>query len=70
MNKTNKKENWVTEDEAAAILQLPANFIRKLVLTGPLKGVISYLGPKKETYCYNKTDIENYIFEDCFFTAI
>lgn len=66
----NETANWVTEDEAAAIMELPPSFFRNLVLTGSLKGVINYLGPKKETYCYNKIDIENYIFEDCFFTAI
>jgi hypothetical protein len=65
-----KNQHWITEEEAAAILQLPAAFIRKLVLKGPLKGVISYLSAKGKTYFYNKTDIENYIFEDCFFTFI
>ena len=65
-----KNENWLTEQEASDILQLPANFIRKLVLTGSLKGVIGYIVPKAETYAYNKTDIENYIFEDSFFLTI
>ncbi len=65
-----KNENWLSEKEASAILQLPANFIRKLVLTGSLKGVIGYTVPKAETYSYNKTDIENYIFEDSFFLTI
>lgn len=65
-----KNENWLTEKEASVMLQLPANFIRKLVLTGSLKGVIGYTIPKAATYAYNKTDIENYIFEDSFFSTI
>lgn len=65
-----EEKNWITEKEAAAILELPAKFIRKLVVTGPLKGVVNYLGSKQKAYQYNKTDIENYMFEDSFFAAL
>jgi hypothetical protein len=69
MTKT-EKENWLTEKEAAAIIELPARFFRQLVMTGPLKGVVNYLGDKSNSYRYNKIDIENYIFEDSFFARL
>ena len=67
---TSTKQIWLTEEETSAILQLPAHFIRKLVLTGSLKGVIGYIIPTAATYAYNKIDIENYIFEDSYFLNI
>ncbi|MDB5277485.1 MAG: hypothetical protein JWR61_2440 [Ferruginibacter sp.] len=69
MTKT-EKENWLTEKEAAAIIELPAAFFRQLVMTGPLKGVVNYLAYKSDRYRYNKIDIENYIFEDSFFARL
>lgn len=65
-----EKEDWVTEKEAAAIIELPATFFRQLVLKGSLKGVINYLIYRGKFYCYNKIDIENYIFEDSFFVRL
>ncbi len=64
----NERKNWITEKEAAAIIQLPATFFRKLVLNGPLKGVVNYL--KTKGYRYNRMDIENYIFENSFFAGL
>ena len=68
--KKSDKENWVTEKEAAKIIELPPTFFRQLVMTGPLKGVVNYLIEKGQHYHYNKTDIENYIFEDSFFARL
>ncbi|MCW3093533.1 MAG: hypothetical protein JWP81_4602 [Ferruginibacter sp.] len=67
---TNDKKTWITEAEAAAILELPGKFLRKLVLAGSLKGVVSYLNSRRYSYRYNKTDIENYMFEDSFFAGL
>lgn len=67
---TNEKKNWVTEQEAAAIIELPAKFFRKLVLAGPLKGVIAYLNYERSRYRYSKADIENYMFEDSFLAGL
>jgi hypothetical protein len=69
MTKT-QKENWLTEKEAAAIIELPGTFFRKLVLSSPLKGVVKYLTNKRNTYTYNRIDIENYMFEDSFFARL
>jgi hypothetical protein len=69
MTKT-EKENWLTEEEAAAIIELPATFFRQLVMTGPLKGVVHYLADNSKSYRYNKIDIENYMFEDSFFARL
>jgi len=66
----NEKKIWITEDEAAAIIELPAKFFRKLVLAGSLKGVINYLSSRRYSYRYNKADIDNYIFEDSFFACL
>lgn len=66
----NKKKTWITEEEAAAILELPAKFFRKLVLAGSLKGVINYLNSKRYSYRYNKVDIDNYMFEDSFLLGL
>ena len=66
----NEKKNWVTEQEAAAIIELPAKFFRKLVLAGPLKGVITYLNSERSRYRYSKADIENYMFEDSFLAGL
>ncbi len=69
MTKTNKK-NWVTEKEAAKIIELPPTFFRQLVTTGPLKGVVKYSINNLNSYHYDKIDIENYIFEDAFFARL
>ncbi len=61
---TKDKRTWITEDEAAAIIGLPAKFFRKLVTNGSLKGVIKYISSRRYSYRYNKTDFENYLFED------
>ena len=66
----NEKKTWVTEDEAAAIIELPAKFFRKLVLAGALKGVVNYLNSRRYSYRYNKADIENYMFEDSFLAGL
>lgn len=67
---TDDMKTWITEEEAASIMELPANFFRKLVLAGPLNGVVKYLSPQQDSYQYNKADLENYMFEDSFFAAI
>ena len=67
---TDDMKTWITEEEAASIMELPANFFRKLVLAGPLKGVVKYFNPQNDSYQYNRTDLENYMFEDSFFAAI
>ena len=65
-----KERTWITEEEAAAIIELPAGFFRKLVLAGSLKGVINYFSSGRDSYRYKKADIENYIFEDSFFACL
>ena len=65
-----EEKTWITEEEAAAIIELPARFFRKLVLAGSLKGVINYLNSRKYSYRYKKADIENYMFEDSFFAGL
>lgn len=65
-----EEKTWITEEEAAAIIELPARFFRKLVLAGSLKGVINYLNSRRYSYRYKKTDIENYMFEDSFFAGL
>ncbi|MEO5893311.1 MAG: hypothetical protein ABIQ31_23875 [Ferruginibacter sp.] len=65
-----EEKTWITEEEAAAIIELPGRFFRKLVLAGSLKGVINYLNSRRYSYRYKKTDIENYIFEDSFFAGL
>ncbi len=64
------KRTWITEDEAAAIIGLPANFFRKLVKNGSLKGVIQFISSRRYSYRYNKTDLENYLFEDSFLSGL
>ncbi len=64
------KKTWITEEEAAAILQLPAKFFRKLVTAGSLKGVVNYLSSRRYSYRYSKTDLENYMFEDSFLAGL
>jgi hypothetical protein len=61
---------WITEEEAAHIMELPAPFFRNLVLDGSLKGVVHYTGSNNDSYKYVKEDIENYIFEDSFFASL
>ena len=65
---TKEKRTWITEKEAAELIQLPGKFFRKLVLKGPLKGVINYF--KSKGYLYNKVDLENYMFENSFFAGL
>ena len=65
-----EEKTWITEEEAAAIIELPGRFFRKLVLAGSLKGVINYLSSRRYSYRYKKADIENYIFEDSFFAGL
>jgi len=66
----NEKKTWITEEEAAAIIELPGKFFRRLVTDGPLKGVISYLNSRRYSYRYKKADIENYMFEDSFLAGL
>lgn len=65
-----EKKIWLTEEEAAAIIELPGRFFRKLVTNGPLKGVVSYLNSRRYRYRYKKEDIENYMFEDSFLAGL
>ena len=65
-----EKRTWITEEEAAAIINLPGKFFRKLVLKGSLKGVINYINSRKYKYRYNRVDIDNYLFEDSFFVGL
>ncbi|GEM_PF-3144209 len=69
MSRTETK-TWISEAEAAAIFELPARFIRKLVTAGSLKGVVNYLNSRRYSYRYKKADIENYIFEDSFLAGL
>jgi len=63
-------KNWITEQEAAYLLQLPETFFRNLVIEGSLKGVVQYFGTNNNVYQYCKADIENYMFEDSFFVCL
>lgn len=65
---TIEKKTWITEKEAAEIIQLPGKFFRKLVLEGPLKGVVNYF--KTKGYRYNKIELENYMFENSFLSGL
>lgn len=67
---TKQTKTWITEEEAASIMELPAKFFRKLVLAGSLKGVVNYLNSRRYSYRYSKVDIENYLFEDSFRVAL
>ena len=67
---TQQSKTWITETEAANILELPAAFVRNLVLEGSLKGVVNYSGSPTDSYQYDKEDLENYIFEDSFFVGL
>lgn len=69
---TMKKENktWITEREAAKIIQLPGKFVRKLVTGGSLKGVVNYFKSKRADYRYNKIELENYLFENSFLAGL
>lgn len=64
------KRIWITEAEAATIIGLPAKFFRKLVTNGSLKGVIQYISSRRYSYRYNRTDFENYLFEDTFLSGL
>jgi hypothetical protein len=68
----NRKKNstYITEIEAARLIELPAKFFRKLVLYGSLKGVINYISSRRYSYRYNKVDFENYLYEDANFTEL
>jgi len=61
---------WITEEEAAAKIELPARYFRKLVLAGSLKGVVNYLNSRRYSYRYKKSDIDNYMFEDSFLAGL
>ncbi len=65
-----KEKDWITEKEAAYLLELPETFFRNLVMEGALKGVVQYFGTQDNSYKYCKADIENYIFEDSFFACL
>ena len=65
-----EKRTWISEEEAASIINLPGKFFRKLVLKGSLKGVINYINSRKYKYRYNRVDIDNYLFEDSFFMGL
>ncbi|MEO6302685.1 MAG: hypothetical protein ABIP51_05895 [Bacteroidia bacterium] len=65
-----EEKTWITEEEAAAIIELPARFFRRLVLAGSLKGVVNYLNSRRYSYRYKKADIENYMFEDSFLAGL
>ncbi len=65
---TTPKRTWITEKEAADLIQLPGKFLRKLVTAGSLKGVVNYF--KSKGYRYNKVDLENYMFENSFFAGL
>jgi hypothetical protein len=67
---TQKEKNWISEQEAAYLLELPETFFRNLVMKGSLKGVVQYFGTNNNSYQYCKADIENYIFEDSFFACL
>ena len=62
MNKSTNKI-WVTERDAAGILQLPGSFLRRSVEKGALKAVVKFLR-RGYKYLYNKVDLENYIYEN------
>jgi hypothetical protein len=62
MNKRNS--TWVTEKHAECIIQLPGSFLRRSVESGSLKGLIKHLRIHPFKYVYNKTDLENYIYEN------
>jgi len=62
MNK--KATTWVTEKNAEGIIQLPASFLRRSVESGSLKAVVKHLRINQCKYLYNKTDLENYIYEN------
>ena len=55
--------NWITENEAARLIEFPPEFFRKAVIKGALKKVINYAKLSSNTYSYNKIDIDNYIYE-------
>jgi hypothetical protein len=59
-----RNATWVTEKHAECIIQLPASFLRRSVESGTLKGLIKHLRINTYKYVYNKTDLENYIYEN------
>lgn len=59
-----KQSTWVTEKYAEGIIQLPGSFLRKSVESGSLKAVVKHLCINQCKYVYNKTDLENYIYEN------
>ena len=65
-----KEQNWISEQEAAYLMELPETFFRNLVMEGALKGVVQYFGTKNESYQYCKADIEKDMFEDSFFASL
>ena len=56
--KKKQSQTWITEKEAAQIIELPGKFFRKLVTEGPLKGVVNYFKSKRAAYRYNKIELE------------
>jgi hypothetical protein len=62
----NEKKNatWVTEKDAAYIIQLPGSFLRRSVEKGALKALVKFLRLRQYKYLYNKVDLENYIYEN------
>jgi hypothetical protein len=68
--KKRESKTWITEREAAQIIELPGKFFRKLVTEGPLKGVVNYFKSKRAAYRYNKIELENYLFENSFLAGL
>ena len=68
--KKKESKTWITEREAAQIIELPGKFFRKLVTEGPLKGVVNYFKSKRAAYRYNKIELENYLFENSFLAGL
>ena len=58
------RATWISEKHAENILQLPASFLRRSVVSGKLKGLIKYLRTMQHKYLYNKVDLENYLYEN------
>ena len=54
---------WISETEAACLVEFAPEFFRRAVTKGSLKKVITYERLNSNTYSYNKIDIENYMYE-------
>ena len=54
---------WISENEAAGLIEFHPGFLRKAVVKGSLKEVINYEKISANTYSYNKIDIDNYMYE-------